>query len=170
MTSSETLSDTPSPGLDGLCINTIRFLAVGVAATLAHGVTFFLLTAEAKIQPILSNACAALLAILISYFGHRIVTFRSTIPHVSAAPKFILQAALSWLISTLLVIVLVPIVGAWAVSIIIIMVLPLLSYIAYERWTFNSPIQRAAFRSRLSGVRSQKEKPSNAGFSQKVSS
>ena len=115
----------------------VRFLAVGVAATLTHGGTFLLLTAVAHVEPFYANLCAALLAALVSYFGHKVVTFRSDLPHAVSAPKFIVQGVVSWLVTSLLVTVLVPLLGVWLVTFIVMAVIPVMNYFVYQRWTFR---------------------------------
>lgn len=114
-----------------------RFALVGVAATLAHGATLGLLSGSGRLSPLASNTIALFVAAVLSYLGHRSFTFRATANHTKSMGKFLMQLSGSWIVTSGIAIVLIPIVGAWPVSALIVVLVPCLNYVVYARWTFR---------------------------------
>ncbi|MBN9553158.1 MAG: GtrA family protein [Alphaproteobacteria bacterium] len=65
-----------------------RFAAVGVTSTLCYAITALFLTAKLHYATIEASVAAYAIAALLSYFGHRVITFRSTGDHAREAPRF----------------------------------------------------------------------------------
>lgn len=120
-----------------LRLRTVRFAAVGVAATLTHGGTLGLLASALMTPPILANSAGVVAASCVSYFGHRIFTFRSRAPHVTALAKFMIQFAGTWILTSALAVCFIPSFGAWPVSVFIMVLMPCVNYLIYARWTFR---------------------------------
>jgi putative flippase GtrA len=70
-----------------------RFGLVGVAATAVHAVVLTLLITVGKVWPPAANLGAFLVAVGVSYLGHRNFTFQSDRPHHQGLPTFIAVAS-----------------------------------------------------------------------------
>ena len=114
-----------------------RFALVGVAATVMHGGTLGLLSGPAQLPPLAANTLALLASALLSYLGHRSFTFRSTATHAKSLVKFLTQLAGSWVITSAIAVTLIPVIGGWPVSALIVVLVPCLNYVVYARWTFR---------------------------------
>jgi putative flippase GtrA len=68
----------PAPGLSAVRRNALWFLAVGGAAALTHLLVFMLVVGltQHRIWPELANASGFVVAFLVSFFGHRLLSFR----------------------------------------------------------------------------------------------
>ncbi len=73
------------------------FGVVGVFATLCYAGVMSVTISGLSWQPLVGNALAYLLATLVSYFGHKLLTFRSRVAHHRALPKFLAQAGIGYL-------------------------------------------------------------------------
>ena len=134
-------SKHPAPtlrrALDLLRHRSARFALVGVVATLVHGATLGLLAGPAHLSPVVANTAALFAAAAFSYFGHRSFTFRSTTRHAQSVAKFSAQFAGSWVVTSAIAITLIPRLGSWPVSLLIVVLVPCLNYLLYARWTFR---------------------------------
>ncbi len=115
----------------------LRFALVGVAATVTHGGTLGLLSGLARLSPLVANTAALLTAAALSYLGHRSFTFRSSTAHVKSLAKFAAQLAGSWVVTSVIAVTLIPLVGSWPTSALIVVLVPCLNYVLYARWTFR---------------------------------
>ena len=114
-----------------------RFALVGVAATVAHGATLGVLSGSAQFSPLVANTAALLTAAALSYVGHRSFTFRSNIAHAKSLVKFVAQLAGSWVVTSAIAVTLIPLIGSWPTSALIVVLVPCLNYFLYARWTFR---------------------------------
>lgn len=72
------------------------FLMVGAGAALVHQLTVVLLVETRVLEPAYANVLGFALAWCVSYFGHRKYTFRSSRPHVEAAPRFLIVSVFAF--------------------------------------------------------------------------
>ncbi len=114
-----------------------RFALVGIAATVMHGGTLGLLSGPARLPALSANTLALLASALFSYLGHRSFTFRSTVTHAKSLVKFLGQLAGSWIVTSAIAVALIPVLGPWPVSALIVVLVPCLNYLVYARWTFR---------------------------------
>lgn len=84
-----------------------------------------------------ANASGFVLASSLSYAGHRTVTFRCRTRHGIVLGRFAAQSAASWLVTTACAVALMPALGAWPTSAIIMVLVPMLNFLVYARWTFR---------------------------------
>jgi putative flippase GtrA len=121
----------------------VRFCMVGGVATLTYASSAFALSYGLG-SSLLPAAAASLLAYLIampvSYLGHKHVTFESDGAHVLEAPRFLASAALGIGISCLVPLAVVNGLGmAPAISIALTCILvPVVNYVVLDRWVFAS--------------------------------
>jgi putative flippase GtrA len=117
---------------------TLRFAAVGVAATLTY-LAISLVLLRLNVPPQIANAGAFGLSLVLSYAGHYAFTFRSREAHTRTGTRFALAtAALFAVCSGVLQIALwlsvPPRVGAALVAILY----PVLSFLLNRFWSFSS--------------------------------
>ena len=79
-----------------------RFGAIGLLATVVHGLILNLLVLSAGIHPTTANAGAFLSAFAVSYLGHYYFSFRSSEDHLAAAPKYLVVALIGLALNTLI--------------------------------------------------------------------
>jgi len=79
------------------------FGVVGVCATLCYAGVMSVTISGLSWQPLVGNALAYLLSTLVSYFGHKWLTFRSRVAHHRAMPKFLAQAGIGYLYASICV-------------------------------------------------------------------
>jgi putative flippase GtrA len=65
-----------------------RFTGVGIASTLCYAIVALALTSWIHRPAVEASVVAYAIAALLSYFGHRIITFRSKGDHLREAPRF----------------------------------------------------------------------------------
>ncbi len=115
-----------------------RFGTVGLLVTATYAGLAWSLTVVAEWPATAASFVAWACATSISYFGHRIVTFRSTSRHDIAAPRFLLMAGLSLILVILVPAVLTDRLGlhpSIAIGIVCV-ALPAISYVAMLRLVF----------------------------------
>ena len=114
-----------------------RFALVGIAATAIHGATLGLLTSQAHVRPLFANTTALCAAAVLSYVGHRAFTFRSSAAYRKSIGKFLAQVVGAWIVTSAVAVIFIPLVGSWPVSGFVMILVPCLNYLVYERWTFR---------------------------------
>lgn len=114
-----------------------RFALVGMAATLIHGIVLGTLSGPGRIAPAIANTLALFAAAILSYLGHRSFTFRAAGNHAKSVVRFVTQLAGSWLVTSAIAITLIPVLGSWPVSALIVVLVPCLNFLVYARWTFR---------------------------------
>ena len=122
---------------DVLRYRTARFALIGVAATIAHGATLGFLSGTAGLSPLFANTAALLTAAALSYGGHRSFTFRSSTAHVKSLVKFVAQLGGAWVLTSAIAVTLIPLIGTWPTSALIVVLVPCFNYYLYARWTFR---------------------------------
>jgi putative flippase GtrA len=65
-----------------------RFTSVGIASTLCYAIIALALTSWFHRSAVEASIVAYAIAALLSYFGHRLITFRSKGDHLREAPRF----------------------------------------------------------------------------------
>jgi putative flippase GtrA len=122
------------------------FALIGGFATLLYAVLAYVFTVVWQWQPSLSSAIAYGLCGLVSYFGNRLLTFRSEAPMAREASKFVVSTAFGFGLATLIpwlstgVLKFDPRIGIAAVCIVI----PLVNYTILSRFVFrNRAVEQA---------------------------
>ena len=120
----------------------MRFAVVGGAATLTYAGSALILSygpVSAILPAVAASFLAYLIAMPVSYFGHKRLTFDSHGDHVLEVPRFLASAALGIAIACLLPLIVVDGLDlAPAVSIVLACILvPATNYVALERWVFT---------------------------------
>lgn len=116
-----------------------RFCTVGLLVTVTYASMAWTLTVAAQWPATAASLVAWACATSISYFGHRMVTFRSTGQHNIAVPRFSLMAGLSLSLVLIVPAILTDHLGlhpAIAIGIVSIAV-PALSYVVMSRLIFS---------------------------------
>lgn len=76
------------------------FGVVGISALLVHFASVAWVLVPLGLAPLLANLLGFLLAFQVSYWGHRVQTFRATgVPHRQALPRFFAVACLSFAVN-----------------------------------------------------------------------
>jgi putative flippase GtrA len=111
---------------------------VGGAATLAYMALAWSGTVLLSLPGSVASVLAYTLAALMSYAGHRRLTFRSSRPHREAAPRFIGVTALGYGIAFLLPLLLTDLIGAHPLIAIVLTctAVPVLNALALSRLVF----------------------------------
>ena len=127
----------------------IRFVGVGGAATLIHGVALHLLVVLSGLHPTLANFAAFLVAFAVSYLGHYYISFQSSSDHTIAAAKFLVTALIGLMLNTLIFLITVNYLSLHyfiAFAVVIVAVPPVIFSIA-RAFVFKSdadPVQQKA--------------------------
>jgi putative flippase GtrA len=119
----------------------MRFAVVGGAATLTYAGSALILSygpVSAILPAVAASFLAYLIAMPVSYFGHKRLTFGSDRTHALEMPRFLGSAILGIAIASLLPLIVVDGLDlAPAVSIVLACILvPATNYVALERWVF----------------------------------
>lgn len=116
----------------------LRFAGVGVASTLCYAVIALALTQWARLPAVEASVIAYAVAALLSYLGHRHITFRSKGDHLREAPRFGLLVLAGYLLALAIPLLTTGILG-WpsAVSILATcIVIPAANYLLMARMVF----------------------------------
>ena len=121
----------------------VRFGTVGIAATLTYAASAFILSygpPSALLSAAAASFVAYVIAMPVSYLGHKHLTFGSHGAHILEAPRFLASAVLGIGISCLLPLIVVDgLALAPAVSIILACILvPVINFVVLESWVFAS--------------------------------
>ena len=115
-----------------------RFGFVGLVATGVYLLVSHLVVAM-QFSVFVANLFGYLASVGVSYFGHSILTFRSTISHAVRGPKFLAVSVLTYVISNLIVLLTVEV---WnysflVASIVVACSIPLLTWVLSRYWIFR---------------------------------
>jgi putative flippase GtrA len=115
-----------------------RFLAVGGGATAMHVAVALAGHTSAGLSPLWSNFIAFLVALAVSYCGHRLWTFRSTVNHGFAMPRFLVLALAGFSINHAIVYLATGQLGLplWLALAPAVSVVPLLTFWLSRVWIF----------------------------------
>jgi len=115
-----------------------RFGIVGIAATLTY-VVASLIARNAGLDIYYANLAGYLSSVAISYFGHALVTFRSSQSHHVQIPKFLTISLLTYGLTNLIVYVVVDLFGYSFLhaSLAVACAIPPVTWILGRFWVFR---------------------------------
>lgn len=118
----------------------VRFLVVGIAATLTHYVVAMLCVSWTSLW--LANFLGYLFAVFVSYFGHQRITFQlpaDDVSHQRQAPRFVLSSlsglAMSYLVLGVMNLVLAA--PNWLSLAAVVTLVPIYTYFINKYWVFK---------------------------------
>ncbi len=118
-----------------------RFALIGAAATAIYAATAAVLSAgfDPLLPATTASVCAYALAALVSYAGHKYVTFGSAGAHVFEAPRFVAVTAMGIAFAGILPKLMVDGAGLEPLVPIAVtcIVVPVVNYVVLERWVFG---------------------------------
>ena len=118
-----------------------RFALIGAAATAIYAATAAVLSAgfDPLLPATTASVCAYALAALVSYAGHKYVTFGSAGAHVFEAPRFVGVTAMGIAFAGILPKLMVDGAGLEPLVPIAVtcIVVPVVNYVVLERWVFG---------------------------------
>ena len=123
-----------------------RFAVVGLAATAAHVSVGLLLAEHFGLTALWANFCAFATAVLVSYFGNLVWTFDMASAGLGRLPRFIVLALCGLGANQAIVFAAVDLAG-WSYRmalVVVVLVIPALTYIANSRWVFRSALSTQA--------------------------
>lgn len=119
----------------------LPFLVVGATAAAVHQLVVMLVVEGVGIAPGWANLPGFLCAWGFSYLGHRYLTFRSTLAHRQAVPRFLLVSVTAFACNHLLFIGLLTVTGwHYAVALFLTqLTVAVGTYLASRLWAFAEP-------------------------------
>jgi putative flippase GtrA len=139
-------------GYDLTMLSRFRLLRFGIVGGVTAGVYFSVALLFSEVlgatHPVAIGA-AFIASGVMAYLGHYFVTFSSGRSHASAAPRFLVQAAIAYLASVGLVAILQADLGwlRWQALAATVALIPLVNYFVYALWVFR-PGRRQAIGAR----------------------
>jgi putative flippase GtrA len=128
----------PAPGVSAVRRNALWFLAVGGAAALTHLLVFSL--TQHRMWPELANACGFLVAFLVSFFGHRLLSFRDASTSVAQSFQRFAVTALAGFASNEVVFMLLLRGAGWPALLALLLALLVAAaqtYVLSRFWAFR---------------------------------
>jgi putative flippase GtrA len=128
----------PAPGVTSVRRNALWFLAVGGAAALTHLLVFSL--TQHWMWPELANASGFVLAFFVSFFGHRLLSFRDGNTSVAQSFQRFAVTALAGFASNEAVFVLLLRSAGWPALLALVVALLLAAaqtYVLSRFWAFR---------------------------------
>lgn len=116
------------------------FAIVGAAATASYVVLALVLTSLYPAAAILDSVIAYTLASIVSYCGHRWITFGSARPHAEAVPRFAAVTSIGYAITAAMPLVVIDwlgLDGRLSVAAVCVLV-PLVTYVGLDRLVYRS--------------------------------
>lgn len=115
-----------------------RFGIVGLTAAALHYTVVTLLVDRFAFDPLLANVMGFLFGVQVSYWGHRAWTFRGTrASHATAAPKMFLLQTINFIANESLFYILLTLHLPYNIALLIVLsILPLLTYCFSKWWVF----------------------------------
>jgi putative flippase GtrA len=116
------------------------FVVVGATAAALHQLTVVIMVEFGPLQPASANVAGFAGAWLVSYLGHRTLTFRSTRPHREAAPRFLAVALLAFAANQTLFVTLLRVTSLhYTVSLFVtLLTVAVGTYLLSARWAFRA--------------------------------
>jgi putative flippase GtrA len=117
------------------------FGVIGVSSAIFYAAVVSIAIEWLAWSPMAANGAGFVVATLSSYFGHKVLTFRSTAQHQQAAPRFLLQACLGYAGSAGIT-YLVHVQGLhYGIGIAIVVgILPIINFVVLQFWVFPAHI------------------------------
>lgn len=118
-----------------------RFAVVGGAATATHLSVGLLLAEHLAVAPFWANFAAFSAAVFVSYFGNLMWTFDMAAAGVGRLPRFVVVALCGLAANQAIVFAAVNMAG-WNYRValaIVLLVVPVLTYLASRQWVFRTP-------------------------------
>mgnify|MGYP002386571603 CR=1 FL=1 len=116
---------------------------VGASATLLHVGVAWLLIDWAAMNSFLANACGAATAFVVSYIGNARITFASRRGLWTDAPRYMVVTLTSLtLTSAILLLTQLSGLPTYAYALIVIMTVPLATFLLAKFWAFERPRQQ----------------------------
>lgn len=115
------------------------FLLVGATAAAVHQGAVMVMVESGLLTPAIANFPGFATAWLVSYLGHRHLTFRSSRPHREAAPRFLVVALLAFAANQTLFVALLNLTSLhYAVALFLTLVVVAIgTYVLSARWAFR---------------------------------
>lgn len=122
----------------------IRFAAVGAATTAVQYAVLWLGMAAASAPAAVASAAGYALGVLLSYVLNYAFTFRSSTPHLEAAPKYFAVFGVGWCINLAMMAMLVHRWGwsAWPAQVLTTAVGLVWNFSASRWWAFRHDRER----------------------------
>jgi len=117
----------------------LRFGTVGVIVAGLYALSYALLV-EAGLATVTANLLAYLGAISVQFFGHRHFTFRATVGHRHALPRFLAVNGMGLALSTALAFTLRDVLGfnALLTGAVVSLGLAAMNWVIFQRWVFRT--------------------------------
>jgi putative flippase GtrA len=117
----------------------MRFGIVGVAAAIVHFSMVVLLVQEFAYAPLLANVAGFLIAVQVSYFGHRHWTFSETsVLHREAYPKLIAVQVMNFSLNEMFYYVLLSLHLPYQLALLLVIaIMPIFTYLSSRWWVFQ---------------------------------
>lgn len=122
-----------------------RFVIVGLGATAIHYAVAVAVHSASGFSALWSNFFAFLVAVAVSYAGHRLWTFRSQASHGFAAPRFFVLALAGFSLNHAMVFIGTGLLGQplWKALVPALLVVPALTFWLSRVWIFQPRRSRA---------------------------
>jgi putative flippase GtrA len=123
-----------------------RFAVVGAAATATHVSVGLVLAEGLGLAPFWANLWAFATAVLVSYAGNLVWTFGMAAEGFGRLPRFVALALCGLVANQTIVFIAVDLAG-WSYRValvVIVLAVPLLTYLASCRWVFRPALSSAA--------------------------
>lgn len=116
-----------------------RFGLVGGTAAVVHFTTVLMLVEHLGIPPLISNIVGFLIAFQVSYWGHRLFTFKGTrSTHREALPKLLTIQTINFAANESLFYFLLSLHFAYPFALLVVLtILPLFTYFTSKHWIFQ---------------------------------
>ena len=123
----------------------LRFALVGVAATLLYAVIAFALAYVSMLPAAVTSLIAYCTAGVLSYFGHRLFTFKAGGGHARPAARFVGINLLGYAVAAVIPWVLSDRLGyPAAIGIVLVcIVIPAMNYVLFNLFVFREPVADA---------------------------
>lgn len=117
----------------------LKFVLVGLLATIVHVAIVFLLVEGTGAEPVLASLPAFLAALSVSYLLNRRWTFESAVPNFRSFPKYLLVAVGGLLLNAAIMYVTVHVAhGPYLLGLaVVVSVVPVLSFMFQRDWSFG---------------------------------
>lgn len=123
-----------------------RFAVVGAAATATHVSVGLMLAEGLGLAPFWANLSAFATAVLVSYAGNLVWTFGMATEGLGRLPRFVALALCGLVANQTIVFVAVDL-ASWSYRValaVVVLVVPVLTYLASCRWVFRPALPSTA--------------------------
>lgn len=125
----------------------MSFGAIGTAATLTHVAIAWFAYSSSNMHAGLANLLGAIAAFVVSFYGNRSLTFKSSRPVLSSVWRYMFISLVSYLLATAIMLTIETLgLPTYLFACLVILTVPPITFILAKFWAFSGALEKSSQR------------------------